>query len=104
MMAHVRPEKYSRLRALFAAYTAKNPAYLRAKFLGHKKPSLGDENAISCQEDGRGNACVDVGRHCYAGDCLLHFLFALNVAITCSAHSFAEMGTFVFSGIQHETG
>jgi hypothetical protein len=26
---------------LFAAYTAKSPAYLRAKFLGHKKPSLG---------------------------------------------------------------
>jgi hypothetical protein len=41
MMAHVRPEKYSRWRALFAAYTAKSPAYLRAKFLDHKKPSLG---------------------------------------------------------------
>jgi hypothetical protein len=37
-MARVRLEKYSRLRALFAAYTAKNPAYLRAKYPSHKKP------------------------------------------------------------------
>ena len=41
MMALVRPEQYSRSRALFAAYTAKSPAYLRARFLDHKKPSLG---------------------------------------------------------------
>ena len=34
-------EKYSRSSALFAAYTAKSPAYLQAKFLDHKKPSLG---------------------------------------------------------------
>jgi hypothetical protein len=41
MMARVLPEKYSRSSALFAAYTAKSPAYLQAKFLDHKKPSLG---------------------------------------------------------------
>jgi hypothetical protein len=41
MMARVLPEKYSRSSALFAAYTAKSPAYLLAKFLDRKKPSLG---------------------------------------------------------------
>jgi hypothetical protein len=28
-------------RRYFAAYTAKSPAYLQAKFIDHKKPSLG---------------------------------------------------------------
>jgi hypothetical protein len=31
-MAHVRLEKYSKLRELFVGYIAKNPAFLRAKF------------------------------------------------------------------------
>jgi hypothetical protein len=104
MMARVLQEKYSRSRALFAAYTAKSPAYLRAKFLGHKKPSPGT-NEISRQADGLGNACADVGRHCHAVDCGFHFLFALNVAgPSPSGLALLLQWGRCLVGIQHETG
>jgi hypothetical protein len=78
MMARARPEKCSRSLELFAGYTAKSPACLRAKYLNYKKLKSRGENEISRQKDGLGSACADVGRHRHACDRGIRFLFALD--------------------------